>query len=108
MTKTSLLKIISDIRFEEGKIVIHPNNGVDLNLFQFSYPIKLYHGITIDRFREAADPDAEVEFTEGVLVQSNDCKEDTLEMSSKLQGKLGNPKNAILIYEDGRMLLACK
>ncbi|MDR1893772.1 MAG: hypothetical protein LBQ61_03655 [Spirochaetales bacterium] len=108
MNKTPLLKILGDIQFPPGRVVIHPNDGADLNLFQYSYPIKLYTGLTVPEFQEALKPGSTREYVPGELIQSNDCKMGTVELPLKLCTHLGNPSNAILIYHDGSLMLAVK
>jgi hypothetical protein len=108
MNKTPLLKIIGDMQFPLGRVVIHPMDGADLNLLQYSYPIKLYTGISITEFQEVIKPGNTHEYIPGELVQSNNCKIGTVELPLKLCTQLGNPSNAILIYHEGSLMLAVK
>ena len=108
MKNTSLLKIIADSSFPLGKIVIHPNDGVDLNLFQFSYPVRIYHSISVDQFKSAGELKSTLEHIPGELTLANHCKVGTVELPQKLCALLKNPKNAVLVYSEGRLLLAVK
>ena len=108
MKKTALLDILADVNFPIGKIVIHPNDGSDLDLFQLSYPVKLFCNLTIEEFKETASPRCTHEYFEGELLLSNRCRSNTIELSMKLNNQLKNPDKALLVYEDGRLLLLTK
>jgi len=108
MKNTSLLKILADSSFPVGKVVIHPNDGADLNLFQLNYPVKIYHSINLNQFKEASGFNSGVEFLPGDLTLSNNCKPGTVELPQKLCMLLKSPKNAVLVYDEGRLLLAVK
>lgn len=101
MTKTGCLEILADSSQEIGKVIIHPNDGCDLNLFQFSYPVKIYHSITVDEFKAGGG-----ENIPGEIVLSNDAKVGRVELSLKLCNILKHPNKAVLVYEDGRLFLA--
>ncbi len=101
MTKTAALDVLGDSSLSLGKVIIHPNDGCDLNLFQFSYPVLLYYGITVEEFKTA-----DGENLPGEIILSNDCKVGRVELPQKLCSKLNNPSKAILIYNEGKLLLA--
>ncbi|MBI9103179.1 MAG: hypothetical protein JEY99_12250 [Spirochaetales bacterium] len=101
MKKTGLLTVLGDSTLEMGKVVIHPNDGFELDLFQYSYPILLYHGMTVEEFNKGGG-----ENVPGEIILSNDCKMGRVELPQKLCARLNNPNKAILIYSDGRLLLA--
>ena len=103
MKNTGCLNVLCDSNQDIGKVVIHPNDGFDLDLFKLSYPILIYHGMSVEEFKEGNG-----ENIPGELILSNDCKVGRVELSKKLCGMMNYPDKAVLVYSEGRLLLAVR
>jgi hypothetical protein len=93
MKTTGLLKVVSDFKLKD-KVIIHPNDGVDLGLFNYSFKVKII-SILID----------EKESFDGELILENKCKTDTVELSTAFWQKLGKPDKIKLAISDDKTKL---
>lgn len=101
MPQTVPLIIETDIR-NPDKITIHPNDGYDLKLYSLTYKIKVYSNCPVSEFQSG-----EAESFDGEILLSNDQKPGKVKIHSKFWDKLGKPQKAVLVYEDGKLLVAC-
>ena len=99
MPKTVPLLIETDIR-NPDKITIHPNDGYDLKLYSLTYKIKIFSNCPMENFQHST-----ADFSEGEIILSNDQKPGKVKIHSKYWEKLGKPHKAVLVYEDGKLLV---
>jgi hypothetical protein len=88
---TGKLKVMAAHTCGEKQIVINPNDGFDLGLMMTEASVLFSTGFSADVFDS---PDAPV--TEGTVIQKNECRLGTLELSSRVSEKIGSPKEVRL------------
>lgn len=88
--ETAALKVLSDFNAPEDIIVINPNDGFDIGLMMTEARVRL-------SFSQAPDPAAEAAACiEGMIVQKNECRLGTVEISSRSLEKIGSPRTVKL------------
>jgi len=90
MKTTSELEVVTDFKLK-NKVVIHPNDGVDIDLMNSCY---------IVTFSTILTPEKET--FQGELCQSNDCKYQTIMISPGLWQKIGKLKKIKLAISDDK------
>jgi hypothetical protein len=100
MKRTSPLRVLGDATFDDGRIVIHPNAGADLGLMTAQHQIRVFFNSPIQDF-----VDMKGYPIHGTIQLSNNCKPDTIEMSLKKWTDMGRPKQALLIYDNHKLLI---
>jgi hypothetical protein len=93
MKITNLLDVKADFKLKD-KVIIHPNDGVDLGLFNYSIKIKIVSTLTDDK-----------EFFDGELILENKCKAETVEIGTAYWQKIGKPHKIKLAISDDKTKL---
>ena len=109
MKSTASLLIISDYNMAQDIVVIHPNDGYDLGLISYSYPIKIFINTPMDDFKQentmSKDNNDYINYINGNIILKNECKANTVEISHKICQKIKNPKKLKLFYINNKLLL---
>ncbi len=100
MHRTEPLTVLGDYSSNEDAIVVHPNDGFDLKLMTTEHPVEIYAGCSLDEFLSGA-----AEGIAGVIHLRNECRANTVELSSRTVERLGKPRQIVLVMQDGRLLL---
>ena len=100
MKKTSPLQVLGDFSMGEDTLVIHPNDGFDLDIMTTSQPVYIYNGATLDQFQKD-----EGDKLSGKILLKNECRLGTVEMSKKSWEKIGKPKKVILFIDEHKLLV---
>ncbi|OHD25535.1 MAG: hypothetical protein A2086_11170 [Spirochaetes bacterium GWD1_27_9] len=93
MKTTQHLTVITEFKLKD-KVVIHPNDGFDLDLMSTIYKLKVSSVLASqnDNF-------------EGELFLSNDCKYGTIQLSPSYWQKIGKPNKVKLSITDDKGIL---
>jgi hypothetical protein len=84
--ETGYLKVLADLSFPEDRIVINPNDGYDLGLMMTEAQALIYYGESPATINGAVtDP------ITGTVIQKNECRLGTVELSTRSVEKLGTP-----------------
>lgn len=90
MKTTGYLNVCTDFKLK-NKIIIHPNDGYDIELMNYSYPIT---------FSTVLTPEKEV--FSGEIALSNDCKHNTVTIGTAFWQKIGKIDKLILSISDDK------
>ena len=83
------------------KVVIHPNNGFELDLYLNSYNYNFFLNITEEEFLKNRGEQNYLK-----LELSNDCKTGTIELPKKIFLKMNKPNVVKLILKDEAVLIS--
>ena len=100
MKKLGPLSILADYSFDDKTLVIHPNDGYDLDLMTTSYVVKIYIA--------ASEEDVlndKASFHWGKIHLKNECRLGTIEMSLRLTERMSKPNKLHLLMIDDKLLL---
>ena len=101
MKSTGKLKIISNFIQPETILIIHPNEGYDLDLMNNSYSVKIFTNTTIEDFNtENGD------FIIGEIKLDNNCPHGSLQVSRKYHKKNGNFQQAQIFFDQNKILIS--
>lgn len=100
MKSTELLNIKDNYYLEHNTIIIHPNVGIDIDLIQTVYKVKIFFNCLIEEFNK------ENGFVEGQLFLKNNCVDNTVEISHKNWVKLGKPNKVKIFLENDKVLIS--
>jgi len=89
--ETGFLNVLADFSFSEKELVINPNDGFDLGLMQTEATVLLFVGGGPDVF-----DDTNAESIPARVVQKNECRLGTVEMSLKHSKTLDNARKVRL------------
>jgi hypothetical protein len=93
MKSTGPLNVASDFRIKD-KIIIHPNDGIDIDLMNFSYKIKIVSVLT-----------SEKESFDGEIVLENNQKVGHILLGASFFQKIGRPDQIKLSISDDKKIL---
>ncbi len=85
--ETSYLNVLADFSFPEDQIVINPNDGFDLGMMMTESHVAIVYNespATIDGSTSLR--------IRGRVIQKNECRLGTVELSLKAMEKMGNPR----------------
>ncbi|THB64623.1 MAG: hypothetical protein D6B26_04710 [Spirochaetaceae bacterium] len=103
--ETAFLNVLGDSSFPENRVVINPNDGLDIGLMMSETVAEIFIGTTPATFDEGKDYSLH-----GTVVQKNECKVGTVELSLKTLERMGKPKRVRLHlmpeYAHPKLLLA--
>jgi hypothetical protein len=102
MKQTSTLEVITDM-FNPEKIVVHPNDGYDLKLYNLTYSIKIYSNCSVEDFSNGCE---NCSIIDGHIFLSNDMTPGKVKFNKKQWEKIGKPNKVVLYYEDGKLLIS--
>ena len=101
MKETAPLNIITGFNMKD-RLIIHPNDGFDLDLYNVTYNFTVYINIEIEDFiKKNSIPDFSLN-----LNLANECKPGTIEMDNSFWLKIGKPDKIKLVIDDKKLLLA--
>ncbi len=100
MKQSEPLSVMGDYSFDDKTINIHPNDGFDLGLMTTQHVVHICTGCSYDEFVSGT-----ANATEGVIHLKNECRANTVELSSRTVERLGKPRKIVLVLQDGRLLL---
>jgi hypothetical protein len=86
MRETGVLKVLADFNISEQHIVINPNDGFDIGLMMTEAPVSLFLGDSVDMLHNGS-----AVAIEGIVVQKNECRLGTVELSSRSLERIGSP-----------------
>ncbi|MFW5801715.1 MAG: hypothetical protein ACOCVC_06755 [Spirochaeta sp.] len=89
--ETGFLNVLADFSFPENRIVINPNDGLDLGLMTTETVVELVYGQNPATYR-----DGEGYSLHGIVDQQNKCRIGTVEVSLKAVARMGKPKRVRL------------
>ncbi len=89
--ETGFLNVLGDFSFPENRVVINPNDGLDLDLLMTETVAEIFYGSNPGNLNVETDYSLH-----GVVEQRNECRLGTVELSLKALEKMGNPKRVRL------------
>lgn len=107
MKETEFLNVLADFSFPENRIVVNPNDGLDLGLMMTETVAELIYGENPSTYEHGSG------YTlHGIVEQKNECRIGTVELSLRAVDRMGKPRRVRLhlIPQDGypKLLLAAE
>ncbi len=100
MRRTEPLTVHGNYPFDKRTIGVNPNDGFDWGLMTTEHSVEIYAGWSLDEFANGA-----AEGVAGVIHLKNECRANTVELSTRTVERLGKPRQIVLVMQDGRLLL---
>lgn len=91
MKETGYMKVLSDFSFPENRLVVNPNDGLDLDLLMTETVLEFVYGESPATYTEDGGYRLH-----GTLVQKNECQLGLVELSQKALKRMGNPRQVRL------------
>lgn len=89
--ETGYLNVLADFSFPENRIVINPNDGFDLGLMMTEAPVAVMYNENPATFEGSSSPRIPC-----TVIQKNECRTGTVELSLSVTGKMGAPRTVRL------------
>ncbi|AFG38450.1 hypothetical protein [Spirochaeta africana] len=105
--ETDFLHVLADFSFPEKRIVINPNDGLDIGLMMTETVVEIVYGENPATYQEGQGYSVY-----GIVDQRNECRIGTVELSLKAVERIGRPKRVRLHLLPGgsynRLLVAAE
>ena len=99
--KSSQALLVKVNMTQKSDIIIHPNEGYDLGLMNTVTGVKIFDNSQIETFNEGS-----AGFYEGSIALENNCKQGTIQLTSRYWKKLGTPERVMLFYDSNKILVS--
>jgi hypothetical protein len=93
MNSTSPLNVISDFKLKD-QMIIHPNDGADLDLMNISYKVKIISLLSDNQ-----------EKFDGEIFLDNKCKHGNMVLGTTFWQKIGRPHNIKVSISDDKKII---
>lgn len=100
MKQTDFLGVKTSL-YLQNEILIHPNEGFDLDLMNTAAHVKIFADVPIQVFNKG-----ESDYIEGKVTLDNKATPGVITLSNKYWKKIGSPEKVQLFYEDNKLLIA--
>lgn len=97
MKSTELLIVTTDFKIKDS-IIIHPNDGYDIGLFNNKYIKKIY---------TPGEKIFDNNYIENEVILSNECKNGSIQISNNFWIKIGKPPKIKLSINEDKIYISC-
>jgi hypothetical protein len=103
LRKTKKLNVFGDTSQPENEVVINPNDGLDIGLYNTRHYLTFKLNLKIENSTLT-----DMDNMDGCLHLDNDCRSGTVIFSQKLWKKMGKPESVILVNKDENIYIVTR